>query len=124
MNILFLLQPPLEKESDGGSSSSRRSASGGRGERSSSEIQGFFTAKVGHERDGNEGIGGGERRLFGAMSFGIQENNVVLTLGSWDAHLAALWARVLRWCSHQQFPLFFEWPKQQSEGHGFPLYDT
>ncbi|MED6155855.1 hypothetical protein PIB30_009329 [Stylosanthes scabra] len=38
-------------ESDGGSSASRRSAGGGRGQRSSSEIQGFMTA-VGNERDG------------------------------------------------------------------------
>ncbi|MED6159577.1 hypothetical protein PIB30_043524 [Stylosanthes scabra] len=38
-------------ESDGGSSASRRSGDGGRRERSSSKTQGFFSAKVGHERD-------------------------------------------------------------------------
>ncbi|MED6113123.1 hypothetical protein PIB30_067960 [Stylosanthes scabra] len=37
-------------ESDGGSSASRRAGGRGRGERSSSSTQGFFAAKVGHER--------------------------------------------------------------------------
>ncbi|MED6212171.1 hypothetical protein PIB30_080612 [Stylosanthes scabra] len=39
-------------ESDDGSSALRRIAGGGRDERSSSETQGFFSAKVGHEKDG------------------------------------------------------------------------
>ncbi|MED6126843.1 hypothetical protein PIB30_082418 [Stylosanthes scabra] len=52
IDIFFLLKPPLEMESEGGSSASRRSAGGGRGDRSSAETQGFFAAKVGHERDG------------------------------------------------------------------------
>ncbi|MED6155865.1 hypothetical protein PIB30_009338 [Stylosanthes scabra] len=38
--------------SECGSSVSRRSVGGGRGDRSSSETQGFFAAKVGLERDG------------------------------------------------------------------------
>ncbi|MED6208119.1 hypothetical protein PIB30_042144 [Stylosanthes scabra] len=39
-------------ESDGNSSASRRVGGGERDERSSSETQCFFSAKVGHERDG------------------------------------------------------------------------
>ncbi|MED6189109.1 hypothetical protein PIB30_092531 [Stylosanthes scabra] len=38
-------------KSEGGLSASMRSAGGGRGDRSSAETQGFFAAKVGHERD-------------------------------------------------------------------------
>ncbi|MED6218833.1 hypothetical protein PIB30_030276 [Stylosanthes scabra] len=38
-------------ESDGGSSTSRQSAGGGGGGQRSSSTQGFFTAKVGNERD-------------------------------------------------------------------------
>ncbi|MED6206870.1 hypothetical protein PIB30_030640 [Stylosanthes scabra] len=39
-------------ESNSDSSASRRVGGGGRDEHSSSEMQGFFSAKVGHERDG------------------------------------------------------------------------
>ncbi|MED6150808.1 hypothetical protein PIB30_076039 [Stylosanthes scabra] len=39
-------------DSEGGSSPTRRSGGGRRGDRSSSETQGLFAAKVGHERDG------------------------------------------------------------------------
>ncbi|MED6221868.1 hypothetical protein PIB30_058854 [Stylosanthes scabra] len=46
MDILLLLQLPLEMESDGSSSASRRSVGGVRGEQSFSVIQGFFAAKI------------------------------------------------------------------------------
>ncbi|MED6121287.1 hypothetical protein PIB30_028661 [Stylosanthes scabra] len=39
-------------DNDGGSSASRRVSGGERRERSSSSTQGFFSAEVGHERDG------------------------------------------------------------------------